>query len=67
MTVEAVDGSTIRVYDSTTNKPNLLVQVQGSSMLRIAVAQDYIVFLAGEDAVTEGRGGLWSLCHCLCH
>ena len=24
-------------------------------------------FSAGEDAVTEGRGGLWSLCHCLCH
>ena len=24
-------------------------------------------FSAGEDAVTEGRGGLWSLWHCLCN
>ena len=44
MPVEAVDGSTIRVYDSTNYKLNLSAHVQASSMLRTAMAQDYIVF-----------------------
>ena len=44
MPVEAVDGSTIRVYDSTNYKLNLLVQVQASSTPRTAMAKEYIVF-----------------------
>ena len=30
VTVEAVDGSTIKVYDSTNHKPNMSVQIQAS-------------------------------------
>ena len=44
VTVEAVTGSMVKVYDSTNCKPNLSIQVQASSILRTTGKQDHILF-----------------------
>ena len=52
VTVEAVDDTTIRVYDSTNCRPNLSVQVQASSKMQ--TAKEQITFQLEKMQVQKG-------------